>query len=344
MSGSVARAEARAWILVITVNIVSAVPPEVWEREVPPGLPVEFVHTREPVAADWHVIYGLREKLIVPNSPRRVLFVASEPPEIREYSAQVLSRYERVLGPEFPYLQQLPHYVYGAGLAPWWVGVVSRGADHYDGHEGPLALTREALGAVTPPFKDSLSVIVSTKARTPLQVARLRLVEYLSQHLASLEVFGVGHSPVDDKATVLSEHRYHLAVENSEHRGYWTEKLTDPLLMGCAVFYGGHPSVAETFPHKGIHRINVYDPEGVYREISAAIDGDLWAMSAGGIALNREVVLQNSGLHRAVAAALPLTTGGGAVRARYRIPAHHPVAPWKNLTDPLYRRLSFRRN
>lgn len=104
------------------VNIVSAVPPQLWERELQPGLPAEFVHTQVPVQADWHVIYGLREKLKIPNSSGRVLFVASEPPEIREYSGRVLGRYAAVLALNFPYLQDLPHYLYGAGLAPWWVG------------------------------------------------------------------------------------------------------------------------------------------------------------------------------------------------------------------------------
>lgn len=123
-----------------------------------------------------------------------------------------------------------------------------------------------------------MSFIVSTRARTPFQVARLRLGDYLLEHLDLLEVFGVGHQPVDDKATVLSQH-YNLAVENSAHRGYWTEKLADPILMGCFVFYGGHSSVLEVFSGEGLRLIDPFDPEKVYREMCLALDGGLWSVS-----------------------------------------------------------------
>lgn len=342
--GSVAGVRAPARALLVIVNIVSAVPPEVWERELQPGLPAEFVHTHAPVQADWHVIYGLREKLNIPNSSGRVLFVASEPPEIREYSDRVLGRYAAVLAPNFPYLQDLPHYLYGAGLAPWWVGVTSPGAEHYDGHKGPLALTREVLESPQSPTSESISVIVSTKARTPFQVARLRLVDYLLEHLDSLEVFGVGHSPVDDKATVLSQHRYHLAVENSAHRGYWTEKLADPILMGCFVFYGGHSSVSEVFSGEGLRLIDPFDPEKVYREMCLALDGGLWSESQGGIAKNRRAILDHAGLHSQVLAMINMLGNAPEAKQSLRIPAHHPVSRWKKVLDPLYRRLSFRRS
>lgn len=336
------RAPARA--LMVLVNIVSAVPPAVWERELHPGLSAEFVHTHVPVEADWHVIYGLREKLSVPNAAGKVLFVASEPPEIREYSLRALDRYAAVLAPEFRYLKNLPQYVYGAGLAPWWVGVSSPGVEHYGGQEGPLVLTREALGKPQTPKSESISVIVSTKARTPLQVARLRLVDYLSEHLDSFEVFGVGHFPVDDKAAVLSQHRYHLAVENSAHRGYWTEKLADPILMGCFVFYGGHSSISEVFSQEGLRLIDPLYPEQVYREMCIALDRGLWSASEEGIAENRQLVLNHAGLHSQVLAAIGTLDNAIEAERSLRIPAHHPVSKWKKIVDPLYQRLGGGRN
>lgn len=321
------------------INIVSGIPPELWERELPGGLSADFIHTWHPVSADWHVIYGIREELRIPNSAHNVVFVASEPPEIRRYNIRVLSRYGLVMGPGFPYLTDLPKYVYSGGIAPWWVGVSSPTAEHYEGHRGPLELTRERIARAPEPPGDSLSVIVSTKARTPWQVARLRLVDYLAQHLDSLAVYGVGSSPVDDKATVLSQHRYHLAVENSQHPGYWTEKLADPILMGCAVFYGGHPDVVRVFRGQGIQLIEPTHPEQTYREISQALEKGLWSRSRAGIQSNRAWLLEHSGLHREVLRVLQSRNHHPAGQRNFNVAAQHPPRQWTRFTDPVYRSL-----
>jgi hypothetical protein len=71
------------------VNIVSKVPPDIWNRELPSGMAVDFVHSDVPVPADVHVIYGVRDAMVVPNSWNRLLFVASEPPEIRHYNLRI---------------------------------------------------------------------------------------------------------------------------------------------------------------------------------------------------------------------------------------------------------------
>lgn len=323
----------------VRINIVSGVPPEVWDRELPPGLSAEFVHTRRPVVADWHVIYGLREELNIPNVAQNVVFVASEPPEIRRYNTRVLNRYGLVMAPGFPYLSNLSQYAYSSGLAPWWVGVTSPSEEHYEGHRGPLELTRDRIVDAPAPTGNSVSVIVSTKSRTPWQTARLRLVDYLSRHLDSLAVYGVGHAPVDDKATVLSQHRYHLAVENSQHAGYWTEKLADPILMGCAVFYGGHPSVVRSFPGKGIELIDPTRPEQVYRKICLAIENDFWSRTRTDIRINRKEILERSGLHREVLRVLDGRDGVQRNSRNFRVPPHHPPKPWKRWVDPVYRGL-----
>ena len=83
------------------VKIVSQIPSEIWSREQPDGLGMEFAHTHEPVAADIHVIYGLRSPLRVPNRRDNTFFVASEPPEIRRYNLKVLANYGAVIAPRF---------------------------------------------------------------------------------------------------------------------------------------------------------------------------------------------------------------------------------------------------
>ena len=80
-----------------------------------------------PVDADIHVVYGIRQPLKIPNSSRNIVFVASEPPDIRVYNTEVLARYGAVVGPPYKYLSDLPNFHPITAIAPWWVGVKAGG-------------------------------------------------------------------------------------------------------------------------------------------------------------------------------------------------------------------------
>lgn len=326
------------------VNIVSKIPAEIWVRELPPCADFDFVHSREPIEADYHVVYGIRDPIIVPNDWSRVVFVASEPPEIREYNLKALSRFGMVVGPLFPGVKDLPNYRALSAVAPWWVGVNSSTEDHYETHSGYPSLSREQLLSMPAPRHDALSVIVSRKTRTPLQEQRLRLVDYLVAKLPGVEVFGVGASPLADKASVLSRFRYHLAVENSVHPRYWTEKLADPVLLRNFVFYGGSPSYRDDLGAPGISLIDPFNPEACYRSVCEAMESDFHGKNSEGLTANRDCVLNEMSFHRQLSAILLKWEPRAARTARTVIPAQHPNPGWKRFTDPLYRGLSFRRN
>ena len=134
------------------VNLVSKVPRSVWEREMPVDGPHTFLHTRQPVPADYHVVYGIRDALELPNPRERLVFVASEPPEIREYNLSILRQYGVVVGASFPGVSTLPHFRRVTGLAPCWLGVSSATENHYETHRGETALTRSQLSALDQPL------------------------------------------------------------------------------------------------------------------------------------------------------------------------------------------------
>lgn len=72
--------------------------------------------------------------------------------------------------------------------------------------------------------------------------------------------------PVADKLTFLKGYRFNLAFENSQSTGYVTEKLIEPLLMGCIPIYWGAPDVTRDFNPACM--INVSD----FPDFAAAID------------------------------------------------------------------------
>ena len=321
----------------VIVNVVSQVPSAIWERELPDGLSHDYIHTAEPAPADIHVIYGLRSEIEIPNSRSRIIFVASEPPEIREYNLKVLRRYRRVLAPAFPYLAELPNYSSISAVAPWWVGTHAGGKEHYKESAVRITLSRENLVHQDPPSRDVLSVIVSAKARTPLQQQRLRFVDYLEKKMGNVEVWGENRRFTPDKADVLTSSRYHLAIENSQHPGYWTEKLSDPLLMSNFVFYQGDPVLEKSFDSAAIQRIDCFDLDSSYRTISESMDADAWTSSVEARENNRRTLLDRLSFHRVLDGIIGDGPFGKLGKQKTIIPAQHPVPLWKQLSDPLYK-------
>lgn len=315
------------------INVVSKGPSSVWNREIPADVQHTFLHTREPIAADFHIVYGIREALEIPNPRDRLIFVATEPPEIRKYNLDTLNAYGLVVGASFPGISALPNFRKLTGLLPWLLG----GNAPKDGEMAPF---RERLGSLAEPEENRLTVIMSMKARTPDQIQRIKLVEYLASKFSDLAIFGVGHNPVEDKAKVLTQFRYHLAVENSSHPGYWMEKLADPILTRCFTFYGGHRSYAEDFPGNGIHLIDPYQPEKVYRVISQAMEIGAWEKAAEDRNRHKERVLSEHSFHRKISAIIASLPPSRSRQSTSHIKAHHPESKWKKLTDPVYRRIA----
>ena len=318
------------------MNIVSQITAAIWQRELPTDLEHEYVHTEEPVQADIHVVYGLRSRLDLPNRLSNALFIASEPPEIREYNLEILRRYRRVLAPTFPYLSTLPNFVKVSAIAPWWVGTHAGGREHYGEHAVKVSLTREQLVTERNPVHDVLSVIVSSKARTPLQQQRLRFVDYLEKKMTHIDVWGEGRRFAADKADVLGVSRYHLAIENSQHPGYWTEKLSDPILMSNFVFYQGDPDVGTTFDTTAIEKIDCWDVDGSYRRISDIMAVDAWTSSREARENNRRALLECHSFHRVLDRVIGDESFERVSPRRTVIPAQHPAPWWKKVIDPLY--------
>jgi hypothetical protein len=321
----------------VIVNVVSQIPEAIWLRELPPGLVHQYVHSPSPTDADYHLVYGIRSRLTIPNSPNRMGFVASEPPEIRQYNRSVLQKYGAVFAPSFPYLLSVQNFEYLSPVAPWWAGSNAGGEHHYSDRDVTVTLGRHDFQNLEEPHRNVLSVIVSSKSRTPLQVQRLRLVDYLVARMPEIEVWGEGTRYAHDKADVLKGSRYHLAIENSVHAGYWTEKLADPILMSNFVFYHGAPDYRSIFSPGAICSINPFDLDITYRAISDAISQGKWEASSNDRHENRRILIDEQSFHRAIDRLLPDWGHDPTVRDSTTIPAHHPRRRWKSIVDPAYR-------
>jgi len=104
-----------------------------------------------------------------------------------------------------------------------------------------------------------LSVIVSALYSFEGHKKRINLIRYLdNQESFNIAIYGrcaslnfkkyLGelHNGKDDG---LLPYKYHIGIENSSEKGYFTEKLIDSILSECLTFYWGAPDADEYFPN-----------------------------------------------------------------------------------------------
>jgi len=88
-------------------------------------------------------------------------------------------------------------------------------------------------------------------------------------------IFWPGYQDHGDKDEALSDYRFHIALENSVHRDYWTEKLADPFLRGCFPIYSGCPNLDDYFPDGSYARIDLDKPQQAIGTIREVLRSDL---------------------------------------------------------------------
>ena len=188
----------------------------------------------------WFIYDGLpgNESTICP--PENIVLLTAEPSSFKRYHQDWLQQFPLLItsqrGVRHPNVR-LSHTA-----LPWLM------KKSYD----------ELTTAGIPEKSRPLSVIASTKTTTRGHRQRLNLVRHLVEHLP-MDVYGRGFAPLEDKWTGLAPYRYSIAIENSAHPDYWTEKITDCFLAGTIPIYFGCPNIADFFPAKSFIPLDVRD-------------------------------------------------------------------------------------
>lgn len=200
----------------------------------------------------WFVYEGLAKPDATVCPAENVIFITAEPPSIKTYNGKWIRQFFRVISPH----RNLGHS--GVELSqtglPWHVG------KSYD------ALSQGDF----PAKSKNLSVIASNKRFTAGHKQRLAFVEQLKGQAAG-DFFGRGLRELHDKWDGLADYRYSVAIENSAHPDYWTEKIGDCFLAGAVPFYYGCPNIADYFPPGSFVWIDLADPERALANIGEVL-------------------------------------------------------------------------
>jgi hypothetical protein len=87
-----------------------------------------------------------------------------------------------------------------------------------------------------------------------------------------LDWYCKGENPIENKWDGLKAYKYSIAIENSAHLHYFTEKIMDCFLALSMPIYWGCPNILDYFPEKAIILIDINDFTGAITRIEQAIE------------------------------------------------------------------------
>jgi len=202
----------------------------------------------------WIVVNkAIRKKESCRVAPENTILALSEPKSVVNYPKIYRDQFAMVCSCQ----ENLKHrnVVYTPALLPWFIGCrKNNGKPEY-------TIDYDFLANTPIPEKTKLiSVITSNKTFTQGHQDRIRFVEKLKNHYGDkLDVYGQGFNSFDDKWDALAPYKYHIAIENSSAKYYWTEKISDCYLAGTFPIYYGCTNLDEYFP------ANSYQPIDIHR-------------------------------------------------------------------------------
>ncbi len=139
-----------------------------------------------------------------------------------------------------------------------------------------------------------LSVIASNKRNTTGHRRRVKYVNALKKYFGSdLDVFGRGYNEISDKWDAIAPYKYHIVLENSSYKHYWTEKLADSYLGGAFPFYYGCENILNYFDKSMLIEIDIRSVLKSIAIIEKSIETSTYEKSIYTLLKAKQLILQN---------------------------------------------------
>jgi hypothetical protein len=184
----------------------------------------------------------LKRDIVVRCDPDHVWGLMQEPyvPGCTDWMAEGLDHLAKVFTPFVPGESQ--KFIASQPALPWHIN------KSYD-----------ELMSMPMPVKDkNIAWIVGDARELPGHLDRWSFLNFLTNDGSSgIDLFGRAVRPIKDKWEGLSTYRYALAIENTSHHDYWTEKLADCFLAWTVPLYYGCTNIERYFPSDALIRIDI---------------------------------------------------------------------------------------
>lgn len=253
----------------------------------------------EPVEnCDWWVVChgsGLSKAESAYCDPKHLVYISMEPSEnigciaegfLNQFSHLVLC--DRKISH--------PNIKYANGIT-WWVGMSVLHEDGSHQFSSSPTLDYDSLNEMVWPKRKNnrISIIISDKRFIVGHASRLdflkRLLKYpIGDHI---DVYGGGFNSIPDKWDAIAPYRYHLVLENSSKKDYWSEKLADAYLGFAFPIYHGCTNISDYFPVESYLSIDIGDVSKSAATLMELINGNSYENHQDAIAVARKRVLND---------------------------------------------------
>lgn len=271
-------------------------------RQVPGGKDVFLngkykLYINEPVdSPDFLVVRGkaLKSTASFHVAPANTILLTSEPYSVLSYPTGYCKQFGVVCSCQDNL--KLPNVVYTPAMLPWFVGI-EFGPDIED----KILMNYEDIEQSKPEKTKLISVITSNKAFTKGHLDRLKFVEKLQNYYGDrIDVYGRGFRDFADKWDVLAPYKYHIAIENSSSKYYWTEKLSDCYLTNTYPLYYGCTNVEEYFPEKALSVIDIHNFDEAVKCIDKVIEEDTFNKRQTELARCKKLVMNDYNMFNSI--------------------------------------------
>lgn len=234
----------------------------------------------------WVVYENLRitEKVFCPRG--NTLLLTGEPPTVKTYPPKFTNQFTHIITSHTQIKGK--DVVISQTALPWHIG------HFYKIKDTPqFSKSYDELAGMAPLKKTkTLSVISSAKVMTEGHRKRLDFVKRLKEHFGSeIDVFGAGINPVDDKWNAIADYKYHIVIENTAIRDYWTEKLADCYLAQAFPIYYGCTNLEDYFPAGSYATFDLDDFDQAIKTIESVVQNNTYEISTKELAIARDLVL-----------------------------------------------------
>lgn len=146
----------------------------------------------------------------------------------------------------------------------------------------------------------NMSCVASTKQDLPGHSRRFEFVRQIETSNLEIDVFGRGRAKplINGKLKGLLPYQYSIAIENTAHNDYFTEKVMDCWLSGAVPIYFGASNLEKYFPKESFIRLNNLDfTDFKLRVESGEFSQANFEFRKSAVAEARQIVIEKFSMH-----------------------------------------------
>jgi len=232
---------------------------------------IEFTNNNQD--ADVHIVGTWVDK-IDDIKGKNIIYIQQEPPEVRLPNKDILDYSNLVISPFN--IEHDVEQIIAPPVLQWTYDInveLKENIGHVFSNTDSNANLENILYASPPEKKLLCSMIVSKKSFVQGHKDRLNFTADIMDHFKNkIDYYGFGIKELKNKRDAIDPYLFSIAIENSQHENYWTEKIADVYLGHTMPIYHGCKNINNFFPSKSLVNINIYNKDEAIAQIEECLN------------------------------------------------------------------------